>query len=75
MYSGGKTSRLKVDILGMAESWTNSGKCVRDDHVLIYIGHKAEHKHGVCILLTKKMAKSLMGFHAVSDKTNLITNH
>ena len=60
----GEASHLQVDILGMAEvRWINSEKFVTDDHVLIYI----RHKHGVDILLTKKVAKSLMGFPAVSE--------
>ena len=56
----GEAKRLKLDILCMTEgSWTNYGKCITDDHVLIYTGHKTEHKHGVGILLTKKVAKSM----------------
>ena len=34
--------------------------------------NKTEHKHGVGILLTMKVAKSWMGFHAVSDKVLIV---
>ena len=33
---------------------------------------KTEHKHVVGILLIKKVAKSIMGFHAVSDRVLII---
>ena len=34
---------------------------------MIYSGHKTGHKHGVGVLLSKQVAKSMMGFHALSD--------
>ena len=35
-------------------------------------GHKAQHRHVVSILLTKKVAKSMMGFHVVSDRVLIV---
>ena len=55
--------RLKVDILGLAEArWLGSGKLVSEDHTLIYSGHKKEHKHGVGLLLSNVVARSVIGF-------------
>ena len=36
--------------------------CTTVDHVLINSGHKTEYKHGIGILLTKQLTKSMMGF-------------
>ena len=33
-----------------------------------YSGHQKEHKNGVGVLLTKPVAKSMMGFHALFDR-------
>ena len=53
-----EASRLKLDVLGLSEvRWKNSGKCTTDEHVMIYSGHKTEHKHGVGVLRSKQMAK------------------
>ena len=39
---------------------------------MIYSGHKTEHKHGVGVLLSKQVAKSMMGFHALSDRILIV---
>ena len=63
-----EASRLKLDVLGLSEvRWKNSGRCTTDEHVMIYSGHKTEHKHGLGVLLSKQVAKSMIGFHALSD--------
>ena len=62
-------SKEKLDILGLAEvRWTKSGKLTTDDHVMVYSGHQKEHTNGVGVLLTKHVAKSMVGFHALSDR-------
>ena len=76
MYQPGKfeciqreASRLKIDIFGLAEvRWTKSGKLTTADHVMVYSGHQKEHKNGVGILLTKQVAKSMVGFYALTDR-------
>ena len=68
-----EASRLKLDVLGLSEvRWKNSGKCTTNEHVMIYFGHKTEHKHGVGDLLSKQVAKSMMGFHALSDRILIV---
>ena len=68
-----EASRLKLDVLGLSEvRWKNSGRCNTDEHVMIYSGHKTEHKHGVGGLLNQQVAKSMMGFHALSDRILIV---
>ena len=65
--------RLKVDILGLAEvRWLGSGKLVSEDHTLIYTGHKKEHKHRVRLLLSNVVARSVIGFHGISDRIIIV---
>ena len=65
--------RLKLDVLGMSEMiWKNSGRCTTDEHMMIYSGHKTEHKHGVGVLLSKQVVKSMMGFHTLSDRILIV---
>ena len=52
--------------------WKNAERCTTDEHVMIYSGHKTEHKHGVGVLLSKQVAKSMMGFHALSDRILIV---
>ena len=74
-YITREASRLKLDVLGLSEvRWKNAGICTTDEHVMIYSGYKTEHKHGMGVLLSKQVAKSIMGFHALSDSI-LIVNH
>ena len=69
-----EASRLKLDVLGVSEvRWKNSGKCTTDEHVMIYSGHTTEYKHGVGVLLSKQVAKSMMEeFHALSDRILIV---
>ena len=68
-----EASRLKLDVLGLSEvRWKNSGRCATEDHVMIYSGHMTEHKNGVGVLLSKQVAKSMMGYHALSDRVLIV---
>ena len=66
-------SRLKLDVIGLSEvRWKNAGRCATDEHVMIYSGHKTEHKHRVGVLPSKQVAKSMMRFHALSDRILIV---
>ena len=68
-----EASRSKLEVLGLSEMrWKNSGRCTTDDHVMIYSGHKTEHKHVVGVLLSKQVANSMMGFHALSGRILIV---
>ena len=65
--------RFKLDVFGLSEvRWKNSGRFTTDEHVMIYSGHQTEHKHGVGVLLSKQVAKLMMGFDALSDRILLV---
>ena len=83
MYHAGKlenivleTKRMGIDIMGLAEvRWLQSGKIVCNDHMLIYSGHRKDHKHGVGLLLSKVVSKSVLGYCALSDRILLVRIH
>ena len=71
-----ETKRMGIDIMGLAEvRWLQSGKVVCNDHTLIYSGHKKYHKHGVGLLLSKVVSKSVLGYCALSDRILLVRIH
>ena len=83
MYQAGKlenivleTKRMGIDIMGLAEViWLQSGKIVCNKHTLIYSGHKKYHKHGVGLLLSKVVSKSVLGYCTLSDGILLVRIH
>ena len=59
---------MKFDFLGTSEcKWTDSGTIVKDDHIMIYSRGK-EHKNGVGIIMRKEIARSLLGYWAISER-------
>ena len=83
MYQAGKlenivleTKRKGIDIMGLAEvRWLQSGKIVCNDYTLIYSGQKKDHKHGVGLLFSKAVSKSVLGYCALSDRVLLVRIH
>ena len=83
MYQAGKqenivleTKRMRIDIMGLAEvRWLQSGKIACNDHTLIYSGHKKYHKHGIGLLLSKVVSKSVLGYCALSHRILLVRIH
>ena len=68
-----EASRLKIDILGLAEvRWTKSGKRTTDEHVMVYSGHQKEQKNGVVVLVTKQVAKSIIVLQELSDRVLIL---
>ena len=66
-------SRLKLDVLRLSEvRRKNAGRWTTDKHVMIYSGHKTEHRHGVGVLINKQVSKSMRGFHALSDRILIV---
>ena len=47
--------------------WTKSDKFTTDDHVMVYSRQQKQHKNEVGVMLTLQVAKSMVGFHALSD--------
>ena len=74
LYQAGKLNNalkemdnMKLDLLGISEcKWIDNGTLVKDDHSMIYSGGK-EHKNGLGIIMRKEIARSLMGYWAISE--------
>ena len=59
---------VNLDILGIAEThWTEEGKIIQENHTMIYSGGE-NHRKGVAIVMKISVAKSMMGFWAISDR-------
>ena len=75
LYQAGKLDNairemedMKLDVLGISETrWTKSGKIFKGDHMFIYSGGD-KHEHGVGLMFSRKLARSLLGFWPVSDR-------
>ena len=75
LYQPGKFENLiqemqnvNLDILGIAERhWTEEGKIIQENHIMIYSGGE-KHGNGVVIVMKNSVAKSMMGFWAISDR-------
>ena len=75
LYQPGKFENLihemqnvNLDILGIAEThWTEEGKIIQENHTVIYSGGE-KHRNGVGIVMKNSVAKSMMGFWAISDR-------
>ena len=80
MYQAGKFENVKaemnrchIDVLGISEvRWLQSGKIISDDITMVYSGSISNHEYGVGILLNKKIAASLMGYYAISERVILV---
>ena len=77
LYQLGKTKQLvnemkwyNIDIWGVSEvRWTGNGKLnLNTGETIIYAGCEEEHRNRVAIILSKKAAKSLTEWKAVSDR-------
>ena len=79
LYQAGKLDNLiqemenmRLDILGISEThWVEEGKIIKENHTLIYSGGK-EHRKGVGILMKNYIARSMLGFWAISERVILL---
>lgn len=61
--------RLSIDILGISEMrWKERGHTTTNDHVIYFSGHEEKKIHGVGIICTKKISKSILGYNPVNDR-------
>src|SRR5215467_2817125 len=64
-----KMERMDIDILGISElRWKGFGHFTSDNHVVYYAGNESRRKNGVAFIVTKRLAKSVMKYHIVSDR-------
>ena len=66
-------SRLAVDIMGLCEvRWTGAGSItLADGGCLVYSGGDT-HMHGVGVMMTKTVSRSLVGYYAVSERVVMV---
>ena len=58
---------MNLDIIGIAEThWTEEGKIIQENHTMIYSGG-GNLRNGVAVVMKNSVAKSMMGFWAISD--------
>ena len=64
-----EAGRVNCDILGVAEiRWAGRGHFESNDHTIYYSGSDRGGYRGVGIILTKKIAKSVMGYNPVNER-------
>lgn len=81
MYEAGKIhntiremKRLRISVLGVSEMrWPQSGVLKIEDCVVYYAGADgAQHKNGVAIIVTNKVAKAVKNFTPISDRITMV---
>ena len=59
---------VNLDIPGIAEThWTEEGKIIQENHTMTYSGGE-NHRNGEGIVMKNSVAKSMLGFWAISDR-------
>ena len=79
LYQAGKLDNLiqemesmRLDILGIAEThWVEEGKIIKENHTMIYSGGEM-HRKGVGILMKNNIARSMLGFWAISERVIML---
>ena len=63
---------MRLDILGIAEThWVEEGNIIKENHTMIYSGGE-EHMKGVGILMKNNIARSMLGFWAISKRVIML---
>ena len=52
--------------------WTDSGKINKNGYTIVFSEYQTEHRNGVGFIMKEQIAKSLMGFWPISDRSILI---
>ena len=64
--------RVNINILGVSEvRWTGAGLITSDKHTIIYSGGE-KHEKGVGIIMDEAISKTIIGYHAISDRVLLV---
>lgn len=79
LYQAGKydnlkqeMTRMRLDVVGVSEvRWTGVGRCDGGGVEFVYSGGE-EHQRGVGVMMTKKVARCMKGYMAVSDRVLLV---
>ena len=61
-------TRVKIDILRISElKWTGMGKFNSDDHYIYYCGQESLRRHGVAIIVNKRVQNAVLRCNLKND--------
>ena len=61
--------RVNIDILGISKlRWTRMGEFNSDDHFIYYCGQESLRRHGVAIIVNKRVQNSVLGCNLKNDR-------
>ena len=62
-------ARVNVDILGISElQWTGMGEFNSDDHYIYYCGQESLRRHGVAIMVNKRVQNAVLGCNLKNNR-------
>ena len=62
-------ARVNVNILGIGElKWTGMGEFNSDDHYIYYCGQESLRRHGVAIMVNKRVRNAVLGCNLKNDR-------
>ena len=62
-------TRVNIDILGISElKWTGMGEFNSDDHSIYYGGQESLRRHGVAIMVNKRVRNTVIGCNPKNDR-------
>ena len=61
--------RVNIDILGISKlRWTRMGEFNSDDHFIYYCGQESLRRHGVAIIVNKRVRNAVLGCNLKNDR-------
>ena len=62
-------ARVNVDILAISElKWTGMGEFNSDDYYIYYRGQESLRRHGVAIMVNKRVQNAVLGCNLKNDR-------
>ena len=62
-------ARVNVNILGISElQWAGMGEFNSDDHYIYYCGQESLRRHGVAIMVNKRVQNAVLGCNLKNDR-------
>ena len=73
-----EVARVNVDFLGISKlKWTGMGEFNSDDHYIYYCGQESLRRHGVAIVVNKRVQNAVLGCNLKTDRKIVVSkaNH
>ena len=62
-------ARVNIDILGICKlKWTGMGEFNSDDHYIYYCGQEFLRRHGVAIIVNKRLQNAVLGCNLKNER-------